>query len=306
MHILSADQFDAAQLKAIFTRADYFKKQDSSVAARRKLADSHKGRQLCSIFFQPSTRTRLSFETAGVKLGMGLISTENAREASSSTKGETLEDTIKILNGYNYNVIVIRHYEVGAAKRAAAVSSTPVINAGDGKGEHPTQSVLDAYTIHNNHGRLDNLHVVIGGDLKYGRTVRSLSRILANYKNNRITFVSVPQLQISGDVKTMLAKNKVSFSETDNVAKALKDADVVYWTRLQTENLENPESVKTGGFTLDNQIIKKMPKHATIMHPLPRVDEIHPEVDANPRAKYFEQASNGLYVRMALIESVLY
>lgn len=305
MHILSADQFDEVQLSQIFRRADEFKKQDSKLKSRQRLATLHQGRQLCSLFFQPSTRTRLSFETAAVKMGMGLISTENAREHSSSAKGETIEDTIKIINGYNPDVIVMRHHEVGAAKRAAAVSKIPIINAGDGKGEHPTQALLDAYTIRQAHGRLHKLKIVMGGDLRYGRTVRSLSQLLSKFKGNQFTFVSIPELQVTADVKGFLQKNKTKFTQTDNVAESLKDADVVYWTRLQTEYLGNPNSIPKGGFVLNKKTIKHLPKHAIIMHPLPRVDEIHPGIDDDPRAHYFKQAANGLYVRMALIDGLI-
>ncbi|MDB5161103.1 MAG: aspartate carbamoyltransferase 1, chloroplastic-like [Candidatus Saccharibacteria bacterium] len=304
MHILSAEQFSPAQIEKIFKRADYFKKNSSTLPGRKKISTIHQGRQLASLFFQPSTRTRLSFETAAVKLGMGLISTENARENSSSTKGESIEDTFRILDGYGYDIIATRHFEVGAAARAAAVCETPIINAGDGKGEHPTQSLLDAYTIYKSHGRLQGLTVVFGGDLRYGRTVRSLSRILSKYKNNHLIFISIPELQVNDDIKGFLASSGTTFEETASVAAALKKADVVYWTRLQAEYLANPSTIPKG-FTLNKRLIKNMKEDAIIMHPLPRVDEIDPDVDDDPRAAYFRQAANGLYVRMALLDLVL-
>lgn len=306
MHILSADQFDPAQLKMIFSRADFLREADSNIGQRRELAERHKGRQLSTMFFQPSTRTRLSFETAATKLGVGVISTENAREHSSSSKGETIEDTVRILNGYNLDAIVMRYHESGGVVRAATVSQVPIINAGDGRdGEHPTQALLDAYTIYRNHGRLNNLHVVMGGDLLQSRTVRSLCLLLAKYKKNRITFVSIPEFQVGKDVKAALKKAGISFKLTDDMSSAFKDADIIYWTRLQTEYLEDKSALPKGGLVINKQVLSKAPKHAILMHPLPRVDEILPSVDSDRRAKYFEQAAGGLYVRMALIDMLL-
>jgi aspartate carbamoyltransferase catalytic subunit len=304
MHILSAEQFDTKQIRQIFRRADHFKKQLSSPNGRKKVAKTHHGKHMATLFFQPSTRTRLSFETAAVKLGMGLVSTENAREHSSSAKGETIEDTFKVLDGYDFDVIVMRHHEAGTAKRAAAVSATPIINAGDGTGEHPTQALLDVYTIHERLGKLDGLNIVIGGDLRYGRTVRSLARMLSKYKNNKIIFVSVPELQVNDDVKKFLKESKTDFEETSDVAKALKNADVVYWTRLQAEYLKNPKSVAQK-FKLTPKLVANMKKKSIIMHPLPRVDELDEQIDQDSRAAYFQQAANGLYVRMALIDQIL-
>jgi aspartate carbamoyltransferase catalytic subunit len=305
MHILSANQFNKELLIKLFERADYFKTQELNGEARRRLALTYNGRQVCTLFYQPSTRTRLSFETAATKLGIGVISTENAREASSAAKGETLEDTIRILGGYNLDVIIMRHFEKGAARRAAKVSNVPIINAGDGPGEHPTQALLDAHTIFSHHGRLDGLKVVIGGDLKHGRTMRSLSIILSKFKNNSITFVSVPELQVREDTKKLLSKSGTKFKETDNMQQAFKDADVVYWTRIQKEYISEPDKLPKGAFTITKKSLKTMPKKAIIMHPLPRVDEIEVEVDNDPRAYYFKQASNGMYIRMALLEHIL-
>lgn len=305
MHVLSANQFSKEELGRLFERADYFKKQEINPEARRRLASTYTGRQVSTIFFQPSTRTRLSFETAATKLGLGVISTENALEASSSAKGETLEDTIRILNGYNLDVIIMRHHEKGAARRAAKVSSVPIINAGDGPGEHPTQALLDAHTIMSHHGRLDNLRVVIGGDLKHGRTMRSLAIILSKFKNNFITFVSVPELQVKEDTKKILKRSHTKFKITENMKEAFMGADVVYWTRIQKEYIKQPDKLPKGAFIITKKSLRSLPKKAIIMHPLPRVDEIAVEVDSDPRAHYFKQASNGLYIRMALLESIL-
>lgn len=304
MHILAVTQYTHSQLDQLFTRADELRNY-SSPEQRKELAELHKGRQLCSLFYEPSTRTRLSFEAAAVKLGMVVVSTENAREFSSAAKGETIEDTIRVLDAYNFDVIVLRHHKTGAAARAAKVSQTPIINAGDGKGEHPTQALLDAYTIYRQFGRLDNLHIVMGGDLANGRTVRSLAQLLSTYPNNRITFVSMPELQIGQDIKDVLKASKTIFQETTDMSSAFETADIVYWTRLQKERLADPSILPKDGFVLDPEILTHLPAHAIIMHPLPRVDEISPLVDSDPRAKYFEQAGNGLYVRMALLDQII-
>jgi len=304
MHILAATQFTHAQLDLLFARAEELRNY-TTPSQRKELTELHKGRQLCSLFYEPSTRTRLSFEAAAIKLGMGVVSTENAREFSSAAKGETIEDTIRVLDEYKFDIIVLRHHKTGTAAQAAHVSQTPIINAGDGKGEHPTQALLDAYTIYRQFGRLDNLHIVMGGDLANGRTVRSLAQLMSSYPNNRITFISVPELQIGEDIKATLRKNNTPFKETMDASAAFKTADVVYWTRLQKERLTNPAAIPEARFNIEPEILNHLPVHAIIMHPLPRVDEISPLVDSDPRAMYFEQAGNGLYIRMALLDQII-
>ncbi len=299
-HILSAGQFTVEQLDEIFKRASEMRRRIDS--ERADLAETHRGRLVATLFYEPSTRTRLSFEAAAQCQGMGVLSTENAGEFSSAAKGETIEDTIKVVSCYA-DAIVMRHRENGAAERAAAVSSVPILNAGDGTGEHPTQSLLDLYTILQTKGRLDNLRIVIGGDLKYGRTVRSLARMMSLYKGNSITFVSVPELQADEALQAELKKAGMPFTMTEDMNAALGDADVVYWTRLQKERLANPNI--ESHFVIDNAALKIMPKDAVILHPLPRVGEILEEVDADPRAHYFEQAKNGLYIRAALLDMVI-
>lgn len=305
MHILAANQFSIENMEAVFDQADNFREQLSSNEGRRYLATKHVGEQICSIFYEPSTRTKASFELAAKKLGMGIFETENAGEFSSVSKGETIEDTVRVLGSYGISAIVIRTKEEGAAMRAASVSPVPIINAGDGKGEHPTQSLLDAYTVKREQGRLNDLHIVMGGDLKNGRTVRSLSQVIAKYPNNRITYVSMPELQIGDDIKTILEDHNTDYKETADMYEALHDADVVYWTRLQRERLQNPDAIPHGGFVIDQYALEAMHKNATIMHPLPRVDEITVDVDEDPRAKYFDQAENGLYIRMALLDQAV-
>jgi len=301
-HILSAQQFTQDELAELFEHANNLRKTLANSTARAKLAQRHNGRVVATLFYEPSTRTRLSFESAAQRLGASIISTENAKEFSSAIKGESIEDSTKVLGGYA-DIIVMRHHETGAADRAAAVSTVPVINAGDGKGEHPTQALLDLYTIKNEKGRLNDLHVVIGGDLAHGRTARSLAQMLSIYEGNRISFVSTPELRIGDDIKEHLRQKDVAFTETDDMFAPLHDADVVYWTRLQKERLADP-SVESS-FQINQAALQVMPPDAVIMHPLPRVDEIEASVDADSRAAYFRQAQNGLFVRMALIDELL-
>ncbi|MDB5185483.1 MAG: Aspartate carbamoyltransferase [Candidatus Saccharibacteria bacterium] len=302
-HVLTARQFNKRQLKQLFAKADRMRVVLQSPLLRHKLVDEHRGLVVATLFYEPSTRTRLSFESAAQRLGIGVVSTENASEYSSATKGETLEDTIRTVASYA-DAIVLRHKEEGAAEQAAAVSLAPIINAGDGKGEHPTQGLLDLYTIQREKGRLDNLHIVIGGDLAHGRTARSLAQMLGLYKGNKITFVSVPALQIGDDITAYLDQQKTTYTKTDNLIEAVKTADVIYWTRLQKERVSNPGI--EAGFVIDQEVLDAMKNDAVILHPLPRTNEIHSDVDTDPRAAYFRQVENGLYIRMALLDSVLH
>ncbi|HEU4914188.1 MAG TPA: aspartate carbamoyltransferase [Candidatus Saccharimonadales bacterium] len=303
-HILSGRQFTTTELGAVFERADYMRGQSQDIGQRRKLMGRQAGRIMTALFYEPSTRTRLSFVSAAKRLGMHVIETENAAEFSSAAKGETIEDSTRVVAGYS-DVIVMRHRQNGAAERAAAVSKVPVINAGDGTGEHPTQALLDLYTIQDKKDRLDGLHVVVGGDLKHGRTARSLTQLLALYPDNHFSFVSTADLGMGEDVKEYLSANGSTFTETDAINGPLRTADVVYWTRMQTERLTAGEEAHTSlDFILGQRALEAMRQDAIIMHPLPRVGEIDPIVDDDPRAAYFEQAQNGLYVRMALLDMV--
>lgn len=304
MHVISIDQFNREKLFELFEKTKELEKIFYSKDGRLELAKKHRDKQICTLFYEPSTRTRLSFETAGYKLGFGVISTESAGEFSSASKGETIEDTIHVLDEYKYSAIIIRHPETGMVGRAAAVAKTPIINAGDGKGEHPTQSLLDTYTIYFNFNRLDNLTVTIGGDLKHGRTARSLAKILAKFDGNHIKFVSTKSLAIDDDIKDFLKKNNTTYEEITDIEAGIKDSDVVYWTRLQKERLEENEKHLAGGFVIDKDSLKFMKKDAILLHPLPRIDEITKDVDDDPRAKYFDQAGNGLFVRMALLDQI--
>src|SRR5579863_2350849 len=228
-HVLEAQQFDLATLTELFALA---RRMEDLV--RRGGSLDYADRIMATLFYEPSTRTRFSFETAMHRLGGRVISTENAGEFSSVAKGETLEDTVQILNGYA-DVIVIRHYEVGAAKRAAAVSQAPIINAGDGAGQHPTQALLDLYTIRKEIGAIDGLKIAMVGDLAQGRTVRSLTYLLSKYQDIKIYFVAPTLLKMNEDILEHLCERNVWYTEETDLDKVLPEVDVVYQTRIQKE-----------------------------------------------------------------------
>jgi aspartate carbamoyltransferase catalytic subunit len=301
-HIIEAQQFDLPTLMQLFEVAEEMER----VAARGGITD-YQNRIMATLFYEPSTRTRFSFETAMHRLGGHVVSTENAAEFSSVAKGETLEDTIRILNGYA-DVIVIRHKEVGSAKRAAAVSRVPVINAGDGAGQHPTQALLDLYTILKEIGAIDGLRIAMVGDLAQGRTVRSLAYLLSKFQDVKIYFVAPPLLKMKEDILEHLQERKVWWTEETALDKVLPEVDVVYQTRVQKERfgdrLADYEQCR-GVYIISTESLRLMKQKSIIMHPLPRLEEITMEVDADPRAAYFRQAQNGLYVRMALLTMVL-
>jgi aspartate carbamoyltransferase catalytic subunit len=262
---------------------------------------------MATLFYEPSTRTRFSFESAMHRLGGSVVSTENAAEFSSVAKGETLEDTVRILNGYA-DVLVLRHHEVGSAKRAASVSRIPVINAGDGAGQHPTQALLDLYTIHKEIGSIDGLRIAMVGDLAQGRTVRSLAYLLSKFQNIRIYFAAPPLLKMKEDILDHLREKRVWYTEETDLDKVLPEVNVVYQTRIQKERfgdrIADYEQCR-GVYLINAESLRLMKADAIVMHPLPRLEEISMEVDRDPRAAYFRQAQNGLYVRMALLTMVL-
>jgi aspartate carbamoyltransferase len=225
---------------------------------------------------------------------------------SSVSKGESLPDTIRTLECYA-DVIVLRHPETGSAAIAAKAAKKPIINAGDGVGEHPTQALLDAFTIMEELGRLDNLTVTMLGDLKYGRTVHSLARLLSNFKNIKLNYVSPDILKMPKEVMDEVAEQKVPQAEFSSLEKVLPETDILYVTRVQKERFEDAadyEKVK-GAYVIDNDVMKSAKKEMAVMHPLPRVGEISPDFDDDPRAAYFRQMEYGLYVRMALLAMVL-
>ncbi|MGH7608896.1 MAG: aspartate carbamoyltransferase [Candidatus Dormibacteria bacterium] len=301
-HVVAAQQFDRPRLDALFALAeqmDALREQGGGELLR--------GRIMATLFYEPSTRTRLSFESAMLRLGGRVITTENARDFSSAVKGETLEDTIRIVSGY-CDCIVLRHFEEGAAARAAAVSPVPLINAGDGPGQHPTQALLDLFTIRRELGRLEGLHVVMVGDLAHGRTVHSLAYLLARYPGLRVSLVAPAPITMSRGVVAHLVEHGARVEEGRELAEAVRDADVVYQTRIQVERFAEPwqdSEDQRRLYRIDASVLERLPRHAIVMHPLPRVGEIAPEVDADPRAAYFRQAANGVAVRMALLQTVL-
>ena len=299
-HIVESQQFSRALLEDLFVLADDMKSQPHRYAGRLK------GQLMAALFYEPSTRTRLSFEAAMLRLGGRTMGTDNAREFSSAAKGETIEDTIRIVSGYS-DVIVLRHYEEGAARRAAAVSSVPVINAGDGPGQHPTQALLDLYTIRDEIGHVDGIRIAMVGDLANGRTVRSLTYLLSKFRDLRVWFVAPPQVAMRQDIKDHLDENHVPWVETQDLDAVLPQVDVVYQTRIQKERFADEASYLAvkGIYRIDTRAMSLLPRSAIVMHPLPRVDEVSPEVDSDPRAAYFRQARNGMYIRMALLDRVL-
>ncbi len=301
-HVVESQQFDRPLLEQVFGTADTMREVAGS-GGNGLLA----GRIMATLFYEPSTRTRLSFETAMLRLGGQVITTENAREFSSALKGETLEDTVRIVGSYA-DVLVIRHYESGAARLAAAYSPVPVINAGDGPGQHPTQALLDLYTIQSELGHIDGIRVAMVGDLANGRTVRSLCYLLALYQDVEITFIAPPAVSMREDIKEYLRGHGVPFREEQDLRAVLPECDVVYQTRIQKERFADRaadyEAVR-GIYVIDREAMELLPRNAIIMHPLPRVDEIRPEVDDDLRAAYFRQAANGVFVRMALLKLLL-
>lgn len=296
-HIIRSQDMSLKDIEKIFKDATKLEKKGSAIL---------KGKIMASLFYEPSTRTRFSFESAMLRLGGSVITTENAKEFSSASKGETLEDSISVINQYA-DVIVMRHYEQGASERAANVSRVPIINAGDGPGQHPTQALLDLYTIRREIGRINNITVAMIGDLKNGRTVRSLSYLLGKYAGISIIFVSPKGLRIGDDIKEYLKKHEISFEETEKMEPAMKKADVVYQTRIQKERFKSARDYNKykGRYIISLKHVRMMKRGAIIMHPLPRVDEILPEVDSSPKAVYFKQAKYGLLIRMALLKAVL-
>ncbi len=301
-HVIEAQQFDLTTINNLFKVSE----EMEQLVARGGTDEFHT-RLMATLFYEPSTRTRFSFEAAMHRLGGRVISTENAAEFSSVAKGETLEDTIRIMNGY-VDVIVLRHSEVGAAKRASAVSRVPIINAGDGVGQHPTQALLDLYTIHKEIGSIDGLKIAMVGDLAQGRTVRSLAYLLSKFKDIRMYFVAPPLLKMKEDILEHLREHGIWFSEEMTLDRVLPEVDVVYQTRVQKERfgdrIADYESCR-GIYILNQASLQSMKPDAIIMHPLPRLAEITMEVDQDRRAAYFRQAQNGLFVRMALLKTLL-
>jgi aspartate carbamoyltransferase catalytic subunit len=270
------------------------------IAQGTKKSDLLAGKILATLFYEPSTRTRLSFECAMHRLG-GSVLGFSAAQTSSVVKGETLADTIKMVDAYS-DIIVIRHSQEGSARLAAQFSSKPVVNAGDGAGQHPTQTLLDLFTIKTEKNKIDGNHIVFVGDMKYGRTVHSLVYALTMFDIS-LTFVSPPTLKLPVELKERLEERKINFKEVESLSDTLGDADVLYMTRIQKERFPDPaEYLKVANiYRLDAKLLEYAKKSMIVMHPLPRVNEIAPEVDATHHAVYFKQAFNGVPVRMAIL-----
>lgn len=300
-HLVESQQFELKILNGLFKIADSFLKNDGYKTGGLE------GKIMASLFYEPSTRTRFSFESAMLRLGGNVITTDNAQEFSSAAKGETLEDTIRVVNHYA-DIIVLRHSEKGASERAARVSSIPIINAGDGAGQHPTQALLDLYTIRCELNKINGIKIAFVGDLKNGRTVRSLTYLLGKYKDIEMFLVSPQELSIGNDIKDYLNKHKISFRECNRFDDVLSDIDVLYQTRIQKERFDTIEKYNKykGSYILTMKEANKMKSKSIIMHPLPRIDEITSEVDISPKAVYFKQAKYGLIVRMALLKYFLH
>ncbi|MDH7516030.1 MAG: aspartate carbamoyltransferase [Bacteroidota bacterium] len=294
-HVIESQQFTVPLIMELFDRT----RTMARVAARGGTRD-YAGRIMATLFYRPSTRTRFSFEAAMHRLGGSVLSTEQAREFSSEIEGEQLEDTIRIIATFS-DVIVLRHHEDGGAKRAAAVSTVPVVNAGDGSGgQHPTQALLDLYTIYDECGTLDGLSVALIGALDQGRTARSLAYLLAKFERTKLYFVAPPELQIRPDILAYLDDREISYELCTSIERVIPTVDVVYQTRIDRVRLKEKD-VDLSAYKIDADVMRRMKPRAIIMHPLPRSVEIDPVVDEDPRAAYFRQARNGLHVRMALL-----
>jgi len=272
---------------------------------RGKTTQDLSGKICATLFLEPSTRTRLSFESAILRLGGKLINITDATQ-SSVKKGETLEDTIRVMEQYA-DLIVMRHPQAGAAERAAAVIQKPFINAGDGPNQHPTQALLDTYTIRREVGGVDGKIITFVGDLKYGRTVHSLLYLLALYKPEKIHFVSPPALRIPPLYTSILQKSGIPFQETQDLLPCLPETDILYMTRIQEERFEDPKEYRRlkGCYILTPALVEQGKNSMKILHPLPRIDEIEHGVDGMVQAAYFRQVENGVYMRMALLKELV-
>jgi aspartate carbamoyltransferase catalytic subunit len=300
VHLASSRDLDRTTIDDLLVRARRMATRPDDAAHRLQ------GKILASLFYEPSTRTRFSFESAMLRLGGQVLTAADAISESSAAKGETLEDTVRVVAEY-VDGIVLRHPEKGAARRAADASRVPVINAGDGTGEHPTQALLDLFTIQQELGRLDHLRVGLAGDLRHGRTARSLALLLALFPGTELVLIAPPELQLEADVRGQLREAGVTLADEPELGGAIGELDVLYQTRIQRERFASPAAYERvrGIYVVDQAMMRRLPPGAILMHPLPRLDEITTTVDADPRAAYFRQARNGLPVRMAILDWLL-
>lgn len=294
-HVLSSDQYTKESLEELFDLTDKIKNNVKDYS--RKLED----KIIAIMFYEPSTRTRLSFETAALKLGAKIITTENAGEFSSAAKGETIEDSVKVIAGYA-DAMVIRHKSDTSAVEAASVNKIPILNAGAGKGEHPTQALLDLYTIRQKKAKINGIKVAILGDLLYGRTIHSLIKLLSLYDNIEIYGLSKEAFALPNEYIEMLKSRNIEYKKCNSFEELPRDLDIIYHTRIQAERFEGDFGKEE--FIINQKVLDTFSKDTILLHPLPRVIEISAEVDDDKRACYFEQAHNGLFVRMALLLQV--
>mgnify|MGYP003867246057 FL=1 len=294
--LISIDDYSKADIINTLDRAEDFERNPNQPLLE--------GKVIASLFFEPSTRTRLSFESAISRLG-GKVIGFASKDSSSVQKGESLKDTIKTVNNY-CDLIIMRHPLEGSARYASEVADVPVINAGDGANQHPTQTLLDLYSIRQTQGKLDDLNLFLVGDLKYGRTVHSLLMAMSNF-NTTYHFVSPPELRVPEEYKMFLKEKKLKFHEHTDFTDIISDADIIYMTRIQRERFSDPmEYEKTkNSYVLRNSMLEGTKDNLRILHPLPRVNEIHDDVDESKKAYYFPQALNGVYTRMAIMTSIL-
>jgi len=294
--LISINDYSKEQIIKILDLAEDFEKNPN-----QKLLE---GKVVASLFFEPSTRTRLSFESAISRLG-GKVIGFASKDSSSVQKGESLKDTIKTVNNY-CDLIIMRHPLEGSARYASEVADVPVINAGDGANQHPTQTMLDLYSIRKTQQTLENLNLSLVGDLKYGRTVHSLLMAMSNF-NPAYHFISPPELKMPEEYKMFLREKNLDYKEHTDFTDVITEADIVYMTRIQRERFSDPmEYEKTkNSYVLRNSMLEGTKENLRILHPLPRVNEIHEDVDESSKAYYFPQALNGVYTRMAIMASIL-
>ena len=279
---------------------------DDIILHKEKYQEVCKHKKLATLFFEPSTRTRLSFEASMMELGGNVLGFSSAN-SSSASKGESVSDTVRVVSGYA-DIIAMRHPKEGAPYAAARKLSVPIINAGDGGHNHPTQTLTDLLTISREKGRLDNLTVGFCGDLKFGRTVHSLTKAMSRYKNIKFVFIAPPELKIPEYLKhDLLDAKNLDYKEVETIEEVIEDLDILYMTRVQKERFFNEQDYirLKDTYILDLKKLEKSKSDLIVMHPLPRVNEITTEVDDDPRAKYFDQVQNGRFMRMALILKML-
>ncbi|MCX8190540.1 MAG: aspartate carbamoyltransferase [Candidatus Diapherotrites archaeon] len=293
--IVSISDFSRNDIEIILSEAKKLEKMP--LQAKKQLLF---GKTVATLFFEPSTRTKLSFETAAQNLGAGVIGFADAN-VSSAKKGESLSDTIRVVSDYA-DIIVMRHYIEGAARLASEVSKKPIINAGDGSNQHPTQTLLDLYTVEKAFGKIDGLTIGLFGDLRYGRTVHSLAQALALFNDVGLVLISPETLALPDYVKKQI-EGRIKYIEAQELSEFIKELDVLYVTRIQKERFADPveyEKVK-GKYGLNKKSLEKAKENLKVMHPLPRVDELSTDIDQTKHALYFEQAKNGVIVREALL-----